>query len=387
MTIRKMILGSVFILTLVSFVLISFAQSEPPEGGILEELKLFSKALGVIQYAYVKDVNVRDLFYEAMRGMVSSLKDPYSMFIDPKIFELLKISISGEYAGIGAKLDIRDDLPVIIGLMPNSVAEKGGLKIDDKILKIDGTSMLKKLIPDVAALLRGEAGKPVRLTIRREATRKTFDVTLIREKIEVESVKDVRIVGKAVGYMWIANFQENTMEQEDAALKILIDKGMKALIIDLRGNDGGILPSAVGLAERFLPKGDKIVSVESKVPEQQKEYFSSGEKTLPVKYPLVVLVNDKSASASEIFSAAMQDHKRGAIVGIKTFGKASVQSVIPLDDKTAMKLTTARYLSPNGRKIDGVGIMPDYVVQNGPQGSAGEEQQIRKALELLKEYL
>lgn len=370
---------------LASSLFLTFAQEGPPEN-IIEELKLFSKALGVIQYAYVKEVNVRDLFYEAVKGMVSALKDPYSQFIDPKQYELLKIIVTGEYAGLGLGLEIRDQYPAIVSIKPGSNAEKAGLQINDKILKVDGKDMKSKVISEVAALLRGEADVEVTLTIRRDKPKKTFDVKIKREKIELEAVHDVRVVGKAIGYMQIAHFQGNTMEQVDKAIATLRQNGMKALIIDLRGNDGGVLPSAVELAERFLPKGKRIVSVESKVPEQRKEINSTGEKVIGDE-PLVVLVDHGSASASEIFAAAMQDHHRATIIGVKTFGKASVQSVIPLDERSAMKLTTARYISPNGRMIDGVGIVPDEVIEDGGvAGTAGSQQQIKKALDVLKQY-
>jgi carboxyl-terminal processing protease len=232
-------------------------------------------------------------------------------------------------------------------------------------------------------MIRGDAETQVILTVFREP--KTWDVSLMREKIIVEAIKDIRMLGRAIGYMRISEWQDHTVEQFDKAVADLREKGLKAIMIDLRNNDGGLMPKAVDLAERFLGEGQKIVSVDSKVPEQKKEYISSGKNTLP-DFALVILVNQFSASASEIFSAAIQDNKRGVIVGVKTFGKASVQSLVPLDDVSAMKLTTARYVSPEGRVIDKVGIQPDVEVQNGPPGEANADHQTLKALELLKEY-
>ena len=353
---------------------------------IVEDIKLFARALSVIDEAYVENVQMREMLYAAVKGMMESLGDRYSEFIDPERYKLLQIHLKGEYAGIGVILEMFGDIPGIKAVNPDSAAARAGLEALDKILKIDGSATSGVPIADIAAKLRGEADTPVMMTIQRDRIQKIFDVKVIRQKIEIESVKDARIVGKAVGYFRLNTWQDHTVEQVDKAIKDLRKKKMKALIIDLRDNDGGLLPQAVGLAERFLPKGAEIVSVDSKVSEQKKEYVSSGRYTLK-KIPLVVLVNHKSASASEIFSAAMQDNKRATVVGTQTFGKASVQSVVPLDDQSAMKLTTARYRSPLGRDINHLGITPDAVVENGPPGAPNADRQIVKALEILKDYV
>lgn len=349
----------------------------------IEELKLFSKALSVIQQGYVLEVKPREMLYHAVQGMLSSL-DRYCEFFDPEKYKLVEMHIKGEYAGIGAVLQILDDYPAIRLIQPASAAEKAGLQIQDKIMKIDGQSMLKKPIPEVAALLRGDADTDVTLNIWRDSVKQEMNIVVTRQIVEIQSVNDVRLVGKAIGYLRIDSFEGTTIKQVDKALKELGDKGMKALIIDLRNNDGGLMPQAVELAERFLPEGKKIVFVDSKIPEQKKEYFSTGKKMV-ADYRLVVMVNQVSASAAEIFSACMQDYKRATIVGTKTYGKASVQSVVPLDEHTAMKLTTAHYLSPLGRQINGLGLTPDEVVEPGAGG--GPDQQVIKALSLLKEYM
>jgi carboxyl-terminal processing protease len=352
---------------------------------IIDELKLFSKAMGVILEGYVGEAPSRQLLYQAVKGMLGSL-DAYSEFIDPERYELLKISMRGEYAGIGVRLEIIDRFPVIMEVQTGSAAEKAGLQVNDKILRVGAESMEGKKVPEVAALLRGEAGVPVNLTIWRGATQEKLAIAVVREIIEIPSVRDTRMVGRRVGYVWILDFQENTAAQFDRAIDELTKQGMRALIIDLRNNEGGLMPQAVELAERFLPQGAKIVSVESKISEQRKEHISTGTKTL-ADLPLVILVNELSASAAEIFSAAMQDNGRARIVGMKTFGKASVQSVIPLDDASAMKLTTARYKSPTGKVIDALGVYPDETVENGPADVPGSDHQTRRAVELLREYL
>ncbi len=353
--------------------------------GIIVELKLFSKALGAVLEGYVQPREPRKLLYSAINGMLGTL-DPYSFLIDEEHYKLLKIDMKGEYSGIGAALEIVDKIPVISKIRPGSAAEEFGLKIQDKIMKVDGKSTQGKDVPEVASWLRGEENTTTLLLILRPPEKKPFEVKIQRKKVQIDAVNDVRIVGKAVGYFRIDNWQDHTAEQFDTAYKKLQKGGIKVLIIDLRGNGGGVMTSAIALAERFLAKGEKIIAVDSRIDVQKKDHFSSGDKLL-VTIPTIILVNEKSASASEIFSAALQDHKKAMIVGMKTYGKASVQSVLPLDDVSAMKFTTARYMTPNGRFIDGVGIIPDYVVPYGPEGVPNADQQIRKALELFKEYM
>ena len=375
---RLLILGFLVLLPLTAL----FAQEE---GGLIAELKLFSKALGVIEDAYVGDVNPRNLLYQAVKGMLSSL-DRFSEFFDPERFKLLQISMKGEYAGIGAILQIVDEQVMIRALEPGKPAEKAGLLPGDIILKIDGMSLEKKAVADVSALLRGDENTPVVVTILRTPPRKIFDVTIQRQKIEIQAIKDARMIGKSLAYFRLEAWQEHTSSQADKILEDLKKQGMKALIIDLRNNDGGLLTQAVALSERFLPKGKKIVSVQSKIAEQRKEYFVS-EKGKYVNTDLVILVNERSASASEVFSGAMQDYHRATLVGVKTFGKGSVQSVIPLDDVSAMKLTTARYATPLGRVIDMIGLTPDRVIANGPEGTPGSDRQVMEAIAVLKQYM
>ncbi|MBU3760082.1 MAG: peptidase S41, partial [Candidatus Omnitrophica bacterium] len=228
----------------------------------------------------------------------------------------------------------------------------------------------------------GEAGTQVIVRLFRE---KEFEVSLKRELIEIDAIRDIRKVGRAIGYMQIMDFQEKTVQQMDKGLQDLEKQGVKALILDLRNDAGGLMTQAVAMAERFLPAGAKIVSVSSKIDVQSKEHVATGSVRV-YDYPVVILVNQFSASASEIFSAAMQDNKRATIVGVKTFGKASVQSVIPLDESSAMKITTARYVSPKGRHIDGVGLVPDVVVEDGAPDNPAAQNQIKAAIAILKDF-
>ena len=378
---RRFALILLLILAILSFPLLHAQGDE----GLIAELKLFSRAIGAVWEAYPGNVSPRELLYQAVKGMLSSL-DKYSEFIDPQRYQLLQISMKGEYAGIGIILKMVGPKIAISAVEPGKPGEKAGLLVDDIILKIDGISMENKTIPDVASLLRGDADTPVVITILREPLHQILDIKIQRKKIEIQAIQDAHMIGKSLAYMRIAAWQENTTDQMDKILKDLKKKGMKALIIDLRNNDGGLMTQAVSLAERFLPKGKKIVSVQSKIEEQRKDYFSSFGKGA-TKLPLVILVNQKTASASEVFSGALQDHHRATIVGVKTFGKGSVQSIIPLDEVSGMKLTTAKYVTPMEKVIDGVGLTPDRIVENGPAGTPGEDRQILEATALLKKYM
>jgi len=354
------------------------------EEGILAEIKLFSRALSAILTAYPEDLNPRVMLYAGVSGMLNVL-DKYSEFIDPDKYELLKIGMRGEYAGIGIILEEVQGFPGVRGVKPDSVAQAAGILAGDIIQKLDGASVRDMPISEVASLLRGEANTPITLTILRSRTREVLDITVVREVIEIAAVKDTKMVGRAIGFMRVSDFSEHTGDQVDNILSELQTLGMEALIIDLRGNEGGLLPAAVSLSERFLPAGTRIVTVRSKVKEQRKEYFT--EKQDPyLELPLVVLVDEKSASSSEIFSAAIQENGRGRIVGTVTYGKGSVQSVVPLDDDSAMKLTTARYLTSHGNMIDGIGVEPDFLVATDASVGAMGDAQMLKAIELLKQY-
>jgi len=377
---RKFFQAAAFLTAAAVAVPFGLAQ-QPGIQDYMGELQLFSRTLGAILEGYVDDVSPRKMFYEAVRGMMQSL-DPYSEFIDPEKYELMRISIKGEYAGIGTWIQERQGEIFIERINEGSAADKAGLLAGDKILKIDGDPVVGKDVAAIGRLLRGEEGVAVRLTVFR--AKKTFDVKVVRETIQIDAVKDIRIVGRAVGYFSISDFQEHTAQQVDKAIETLAKQKMEALIIDLRGNQGGLMTQAVALAGRFLPKGSVVLRVKSKIGVQQGDHRIEEDYNI-YKKPVVILVNQLSASASEIFSAAMQDYGRARLVGMKTYGKASVQSVVPLDEKSAMKLTTARYLSPKGRKIDGIGIEPDLVVEDGTPENPNAQNQIRAALQLLKQ--
>ncbi len=371
----------------IAFIIVSlpavaiFAASSNPND-MIEELKVFSKAMGAIQEAYVGDVTLRGLLYQALKGMLSSL-DKFSEFIEPERFKILQIHMKGEYAGIGAILNPVDGKIFIRGVEPGKPAEKAGVRVGDLILKIDGVSIEGKDVPEVSGLLRGEADSPVTITIMRGLPPQVLDIKIIRERIEIQSIQDAKALGKAVAYFRLADWQEHTAEQVEDTLKNFKSQGIKAIIIDLRNNGGGLLEQAVELSKKFLSKGKTIVSVHSKIEVQRKEYKTE-DKGKYEDLKMVVLVNENSASASEVFSGAMQDNKRAQIIGVQTYGKGSVQSVIPLDDNSGMKLTTARYATPSGRIIDKVGLAPDVLIANG---EGGLDRQLLYAVEIFKDYL
>lgn len=362
----------------------SFLHAQEEVVSLIEELKLFSRAFGAIYEAYPGNLQPRAVLYQAVKGMLGSL-DRYSEFIEPERYQLIQIAMKGEYAGIGAILKLVGTRIAIRAVEPGKPAEKAGLLPEDIILKINDVMIENKTIAEVAAMLRGDENVAVILKIMRGPAGEIFDIKIQRQKIEIQATQDARMIGKAIGYFRLIAWQDNTTAQAEKTVKDLKKKGMKALIIDLRDNDGGLMTQAVALAELFLPKGKKIVSVQSKIAEQRKEYVSSKDQGY-FDMPLVVLVNERTASASEVFSGALQDYRRATIVGAKTFGKGSVQSVIPLDDVSGMKLTTARYLTPEGRILDGVGLVPDQVVDKGAEGSQETDPQTAAAIAVLGKF-
>jgi carboxyl-terminal processing protease len=377
-------IGFLFVLLSMYLSSVAFSEDAGPEGSIVPELKLYSKVIGAITQGYVDDVEARYLFYKAVTGITESL-DPYSIFVEKEKFELMEIDIKGEYGGLGAELTFDQELPAISRIFPGGAAEKSGLLVNDKILKVDDEPVAHKPLPQISSLIRGEIDSEVKLTIWRDDTMEVFDVSVVRSRIEVPAVRDAKMVGKSLGYMKVTNFQENTGEQFDKALDDLINQKAKAIIIDLRNNGGGLLPSAIHMASRFLKRDKKIVSVKSKIAVQRKDHLSTGTDVLS-GIEVGILINKGSASASEVFTAAMQYHNRATVIGTKSYGKASVQSVVPLDDVTAMKLTTARYLTPSGATIDGVGVTPDIIVDTEASQDS-KDPFLDQALEYFKDYV
>lgn len=356
-----MVIGVIFAVTILisQFGVCALGKSSDKDL-LYKEIELFSDALTFIRQNYVDEVKAKDLIYGALKGMLASL-DPYSQFMDPDSFKEIKVETKGEFGGLGIEISIKDGLLTIISPLEDTPAHKAGIKPGDRIVKIDGESTKDITLLDAVKKLRGKAGTDVTLTILREDERRIFDIKVTRAVIKIESIKGVTILEDNIGYIRLTEFQERSPRDLESALKKLKSEGMDSLILDLRNNPGGLLDVAVKVADKFIERDKDIVITKGRAKEMEVTYRAK-EKPQNA-FPLVVLVNGGSASASEIVAGAIQDNKRGIIVGTKTFGKGSVQTVIPLKDESALRLTTAKYFTPSGRVIRDEGIMPDVVVE------------------------
>ena len=340
---------------------ISFAEKSQAQGDLYKELELFSDAMSIIRTDYVEQTPSKDLIYGALKGMLSSL-DPYSQFMDPDAYNEMKVETEGEFGGIGIEITIQDDLLTIISPIDDTPAYEVGLKAGDKIVKIDGEVTKDLTFLEAVKKLRGKPGTKVDLMVLRESEKKLLDFTIIRSIIKLESIKTSEIIESGIGYIRLAEFQEKSNQDLQRSLIGLEKENLKGLILDLRNNPGGLLNSAVDVAGDFLEEGKTVVSIKGRA-EDQNTVFKSDSRTKHLDYPIAVLINGGSASASEIVAGAIQDHKRGIIIGTKSFGKGSVQTVVPLRDGSAVRLTTSKYFTPVGRSIHGEGIEPDIKVE------------------------
>ena len=336
------------------------AQNAKPKDNIYEQVELFADSISAIRDGYVEETDSKKLIYGAMKGMLSSLDD-YSQFMGPDEYREIQVETKGEFGGIGVEISMRDGVITVVTPLAGTPAEAAGMKPNDKVVRIEGKSTKKMSLDDAVKKMRGRPGTPVTLTLWRD--QKVFDFTVKRDTIQVNSLKRSEMLEDRIGYIKLIEFQENTARDLDEALKKLESQGMDSLILDLRNNHGGLLNGAVDVSERFLPKDRAIVSIKTRDPKKA-EVFKSGGKHYRGGYPLIVMVNEGSASASEIVAGAIKDNKAGIVLGAKTFGKASVQTVIPLRDGSGLRFTTALYLTPGGSLIKDEGITPDVVVAN-----------------------
>jgi len=376
---RHLIFSSVAALLALNFIIGARVYSDSVKSGrdrlsVYQSLELFSQVLNMVHREYVDadKVAYRDLIYSALRGMVGSL-DPHSEFLTPEDFKDLRDDTEGSFGGLGLVVGIRDGFLTVIAPMENTPGARAGIMPGDRIIKIEGESTEKMTLQEAVHRLRGKPGTKVTITIQRPSTGMVRELTLTREEIEVELVRDINgkkefpLIDKNVGYVRISQFGEKTARELKAAIQKLKDNGMRGMILDLRWNPGGLLDQAVEVASMFVPKGTVVVSTRGRTLLQNSVRRASGPGDLLVtqdgeRMPLVVLVNLGSASASEIVAGCLQDLGRAVILGEKTFGKGSVQSVLPLPDGSALKLTTAYYYTPNKRCIHREGIVPDVVV-------------------------
>ncbi|MBN9692549.1 MAG: S41 family peptidase [Verrucomicrobia bacterium] len=372
---KKRLLYALFVACLGGYVFIGsqvFEASAAKEKGddAYAELELFSRVLERVRRDYVDgdQITYEDLVHGALKGMLGSL-DPHSEFMEPVAFEELKEDTEGEFSGVGMQVTQRGDDLVVVAPMEDTPAFEAGILPGDRIRKIDGKSADGLTVPDAVKLLRGKPGTPVSLTLERENVATPLEINLKRQTIQVYTAKDINnrrefpVDDDKIGYVRLTQFGEKTGTELEEALRKLEKNGMNALVLDLRGNPGGLLEEAVAVSEKFLKRGEPIVSTKGRNPANDVERKAgSGRKWLAKDLPMVILVNGGSASASEIVSGALQDLKRATIVGEKSFGKGSVQSVLPMPDGSALRLTTAKYYTPSHKVIHGQGILPDVVV-------------------------
>ena len=324
-------------------------------------MQLLSDSITLISTDYVEEVKVRDLIHGAVKGMMGTLDD-YSQFLDQEGFKEITEETKGEFGGIGIEIGVRDGILTVIAPMEDTPAFEAGVEAGDKIVKIDGSSTRDMTLDDAVKKLRGDVGAKIVLTVMREGTDKLLDFSITRAMIKLKSIKEARIIEENIGYVKIAEFQERTGPDLKNIIKKLRQEGAKSLIIDLRNNPGGLLDASVDAADLFLSQGTMIVYTEGRDPSKRME-FRAKKRTEFDDLALVTLVNKGSASAAEIFAGAIKDNKRGLVIGEPTFGKGSVQTVIPLKDGSALRLTTAAYFTPSGKNLRDKGVDPDITVE------------------------
>lgn len=343
-------------------------------GESYEDLKVFAEALSLVQKNYVEETKTKDLVYGAIKGMLSEL-DPHTSFMPPTVYKEMQVDTKGEFGGLGIQIGTKDKKLVVIAPIEDTPAWRVGIKAGDQIFKINNEATKDLSLNDAVEKMRGPKGTKVTLTIVREGEKEPLEFTIVRDIIKMKSIKSKMMDGK-VGYVRITQFQERTSEDMRDALEKLNKDNMKSLVLDLRNNPGGLLKSAVQVSEQFLKDGQLVVSVKGR--DGDKEEYLASDKKVKVEYPLVVLVNEGSASASEIVSGALQDWGRGVVLGTQTFGKGSVQTVLTLSDGSGMRLTTAKYYTPKGISIQNTGISPDIIVKSAKAGTTVSKKFVRE---------
>lgn len=356
---------------------------EPQE---IEKLKPIYDVFSLLKKRYVKDIDTETLVEGAIKGMTESLGDPYSVYMNPSDFEDFIISVNGSFEGVGLSLGYDEETGSIVVIAPieGTPAHKAGILPKDRIIKVNNVDLKGRNIDDAVKLMRGKKGTKVTLYIKREGNDEILKFDLVRDNIKFKTVRH-EILDDNIGYIKITSFDSETGIEFEKTIDALEKNDVKGIILDLRNNPGGSLQESVHVADRILGKG-VIVSTKVRYKNTVEEYHSDERK---LSLPLVVLINENSASASEIVAGAIQDYKAGTLVGTKTFGKGSVQELEPFSDGSGLKLTIARYYTPNGRCIDGVGIEPDVKVKLDKDANPlllpiEKDLQLKKALEIVK---
>ncbi|MBL8459598.1 MAG: PDZ domain-containing protein [Zoogloea sp.] len=351
----------------------------------VEELRNLADVFNAIKQGYVEPVDDKKLITHAISGMLSNL-DPHSAYLDAEAFKELQVGTQGEFGGLGIEVGSEDGFVKVISPIEDTPAFRAGIKAGDLIIKLDDTPVKGMPLNDAVKRMRGKPKTSIVLTIARKGEAKPIVVTLVREVIKVQSVKS-KLVEPGYGYVRVVQFQEQTAASLVQHLEKLVKQGdLKGLVLDLRNDPGGLLHGAVGVSAAFLPPKALVVSTDGRAEDAKRKYLAAPEdylrgaredfiRNVPPSIksvPMVVLVNGGSASASEIVAGALQDHKRAVVMGTQSFGKGSVQTILPLNSNAAIKLTTARYFTPSGRSIQAKGIVPDIIVEETPGGASRE---------------
>ncbi len=350
---------------------------------LYKQIELFSYALTTIESEYVDEPKAKDLIYGALKGLLASL-DPHSQFMDPETYNELRVETEGQFGGLGIEITIKDGLVTVITPIEDTPAWKAGIKAGDRIVKINEDVARDFTLSDAVKRLRGKPGTEVTVFILREGEDKILEIKVTREIIKIHDIKEAKILEDKISYVRLAEFRENTPVDFSKALEKLKNDGADSLILDLRNNPGGLLNIAIKASEVFLDEGKIIVSTKGRRANQEMIFKSHNKTKDYLNWPIVVLINEGSASGSEILAGALQDNKRAVIVGTKSFGKGSVQTVIPLPDGSGLRLTTSKYFTPSGRSIHGLGILPDVTVEEGRLEKKQKNKELEKAIEELE---
>ena len=369
-------------LIIFKFLTLSFVNST--ETNIYQKIDLFGEVLEKINKEYVDEIDQSDSMDSAINGLLQSL-DPYSAYMSPEIFNEMQTETSGEFGGLGIEVGMESGVVKVISPIDDSPASKAGIKAGDYIIKIDDTQVQGKSLSEAVDLMRGPVGSSINLTIRRVGQKKAINFNIIREIIEIRSVRS-ELIKKNIGYIRLTSFNENSSEQiKDQIKEFEKKKNVNSYILDLRNNPGGLLSQAIKVSDFFLNDGE-IVSTKSRKASENRKWFAKKGDLIDGK-TLLVLINYGSASASEIVAGALKDHKRAIIIGENSYGKGSVQSIIPLKNKGALRLTVAKYYLPSGKSISEVGVSPDIEINEESEEfriKTETDNQLNYALKLLK---
>ena len=372
----------IIIIFLFSFLILnkSFAETEK---NIYEKIDLFSEVLNKIDKEYVESVNQSDAMDAAINGVLQSL-DPYSAYMSPEVFNDMQTETSGKFGGLGIEVGMEHGVVKVISPIDNSPASRVGVKAGDYIVKINDIQVQGKSLTEAVQIMRGPVGSDIKITVRRRGVKKAIIFKITREIIKIESVKS-KYIDKSVGYLRLTSFNENSGDQiKDKIKEFNKKKDIKGYILDLRNNPGGLLSQAIKISDFFLENGEIVSTKGRKISENRRWFAKKGDLTKGKT--LIVLINEGSASASEIVAGALKDHKRAILVGENSYGKGSVQSIIPLKNKGAIRLTISKYYLPSGKSISEVGVTPDIEVEESSDAfviNTDTDNQLNFAVKLL----